>query len=92
MPTSPKSLPIIVDRLKHLVAGLDINVPADRIEDTMFLFEGGLGLDSFAVLELIVAIEAAFDMEFPEQDLTPESFLDLRTLGTVVARNLSSQT
>lgn len=64
---------------------------ADRIGDSTFLFEGGLGLDSFAVLELIVAIETDFGMEFPEQDLTPESFRDLRTLGTVVARNLPLQ-
>ena len=78
----------ITDRLKHLVAGLDIEADAHRIDETTSLFEGGLGLDSFAIVELIVAIEREFGIEFPEQDLTPESFQDLRTLGSVVARNL----
>ncbi len=79
-------LPAIIHRLKLLVAALDIEFDADEIDETMFLFEGGLGLDSFAVVELIVAIEQEFGIEFPEQDLTPELFQDLRTLGDVVAR------
>jgi acyl carrier protein len=91
MSTSGRSLPAIIDRLKHLVAGLDIQLGVDQIDETVFLFEGGLGLDSFAVVDLIVAIEEEFGIEFPEPDLTPESFQDLRTLGTVVAGNLPRQ-
>ena len=83
------ALPEIIDRLKLLVAGLDVQLAADQIEDTTFLFEGGLGLDSFAVVELIVAIEQNFAIEFPEEDLSPESFQDLRTLAGVVARSAS---
>jgi acyl carrier protein len=91
MPTWSSAETGIIDRLKQLVAALDIDLGAGQIEETTFLFEGGLGLDSFAVLELIVAVEQEFGMEFPEADLTPESFQDLRTLGSVVARNLAPQ-
>ena len=81
-----ESKPAIIQRLKELIGGLDIHLSADQIDETMFLFEGGLGLDSFAVLEIIVGIEQEFGIEFPEEDLTPESFQDLRALGDVVAR------
>jgi len=88
MATYARSPDAIIDQLKHLVAGLDIQASPDQIDETVPLFEGGLGLDSFAVLELIVGIEREFAIEFPEQDLTPDSFRDLRTLGQIIARNL----
>ncbi len=89
MPHSDDRLRSIIDRLRHLFIELDVSFDADRIEDTTFLFEGGLGLDSFAVVELITLIERDFSFEFPEADLIPESFQDLRTIGAVIARNIS---
>jgi acyl carrier protein len=92
MPTSASAAvtagTTIIDRLKHLVAALDIMMSAEQIDETTLLFEGGLGLDSFAVLELIVGIEREFGIEFPEADLAPDSFKDLRSLGGVLARIL----
>jgi len=86
-----RSLAEIIDRLKQLVAQLDVQVAAGEIGETTFLFEGGVGLDSFAILELIAAIEQEFDIEFQEEDLTPDSFQDLQTLGGVIARNLAGR-
>jgi len=88
MPQSADPMPAIVARLKQLVADLDVRLMADEIGETTFLFEGGVGLDSYAVVELIGAIEAAFAFEFPEAELTPDSFHDIRTLAAVVGRNL----
>ena len=42
---SAEVLPAIIDRLKQFVAALDIHVAADQIDDTTYMFEGGLGLD-----------------------------------------------
>ena len=78
----------IIGELKQLLAGLDIRLAVERIEDTTPLFDGGLGLDSFAVVEFIISIEENFAFEFRKSDLVPESFRDLRTLGAVVASNL----
>lgn len=88
MPPPDDRLPAIIDRLRHLLAELDVRLPAGPIDETTFFFEGGLGLDSFAVVELIVLVERDFAFEFPESDLRPESFENLRALGTVIAKNL----
>ena len=91
----PKSMPpddqlrAIIAELKQLIAGLDAQLPADPIEDTTLLFEGGLGLDSFAVLELIISVEESFGIEFDKSDLVPDSFRSLYTLSTVIAENLA---
>jgi acyl carrier protein len=82
-------LPDIIDRLKRLVlTELDVRLSVEQIEESTPLFEGGMGLDSFAVVELIGLIERDFAFEFPESDLTSESFSDLRTLGGVIVGNL----
>jgi acyl carrier protein len=84
-------LPEIVERLKSTLTTLDVRLPADRIEDTTLLFDGGLGLDSFAIIELIGLVERSFAFEFAESDLCPESFTDVITLGRVIARSTAPQ-
>ncbi len=91
MPISASHLAVIMARMKPLIAGLDIQLPAGQIDEANPLFEGGLGLDSVAVVELIGSIEREFGIEFPEQDLTPESFQNLGTLASVVASNVPLQ-
>jgi acyl carrier protein len=88
MPPSSSRASAVIDRLKRLVAQLDVRLGDEPVDETTFLFEGGLGLDSFAVGELIILIEQEFGFEFPESDLTPDAFHDLRTLGAVVSANL----
>ena len=80
-------LPEIIERLKSTLTKLDIRLPADRIEETTSLFDGGLGLDSFAIVELIGLVEQSFAFEFAESDLRPESFTDVITLGRVIANS-----
>jgi acyl carrier protein len=85
---SDDPLASVIDELKQLLTGLDVRLAVERIDDTTHLFDGGLGLDSFAVVEFIISIEENFAFEFQKSDLIPESFRDLRTLGAVVAANL----
>ena len=87
MPQSDDRLSDVIERLKRNLTELDVRVAADQIEDTTLLFDGGLGLDSFAIIELIGLVERNFAFEFPESDLRPESFTDVITLGRVIARN-----
>jgi len=64
------------------VAGPD-RTPADAGPDTP-IREGGFWLDSVALLELIVAAESEFGVEFdPTRDFEEEP---LRTVGSLAAR------
>jgi acyl carrier protein len=80
-------LPNILAGLKRALSELDVRVTMDQIDDTTRLFDGGLGLDSFAIVELIVRVEQEFSFEFHESDLRPEVFVDVITLANVIARN-----
>lgn len=54
------------------------------------LFDGGLELDSFAVVDLVTRIEAHFGFRLSDDDFRPENFADFRTLGGVVERMLGA--
>ncbi|HEY4121495.1 MAG TPA: acyl carrier protein [Byssovorax sp.] len=49
------------------------------LDASTHVFEGGLGLDSFAAVELIAQIEEACGMQFSDDDFAPEHF----TLGNL---------
>ena len=44
------------------------------------------GLSSMAMVKLMLAVEAAFDITIPDADLTPENFRSVGALETLVAR------
>jgi len=44
------------------------------------------GLDSFAVVNVMLALEERFAFEFPEQDLTRETFSSIRKIAAVIQR------
>ena len=44
------------------------------------------GLTSMAMVRLMLAVEAAFDIAIPDADLNPENFRSVRALETLVAR------
>ena len=48
------------------------------------LLEGGLELDSVELLELVVAIEEAFGTTIEDNELTPELFVSIGSLGRFV--------
>ena len=80
----------IVSRLKSLIAGeLDVNIKPEQIADDAAFFEGGLGIDSIAIVELISLVEEEFGVQFSDDDLVPESFANLGALADLVARRLS---
>lgn len=54
------------------------------------VFEGGLELDSFAVVDLITKVEARFGIQLSDDDFSMENFADLETLAAVVDRYLAA--
>jgi acyl carrier protein len=63
-------------------------VPADHIDEDAPLLDGGVGLDSVMLVDLIATIERRLDFEFQVSDLRPRSFASLTALAQVVAARL----
>ncbi len=55
------------------------------------IFEGGLELDSFAVVAMVTQIEQHFGMQLSDDDFRPENFADIKTLAGVVGGYMPSQ-
>ena len=45
-----------------------------------------LGLTSMGMVKLMLAIEVAFDLSVPDEDLHPDNFRSVRTIGALVSR------
>jgi acyl carrier protein len=76
----------IVDRLRYLVAEkMDLSIRPEEIDPDAELLDGGLMLDSLAIVKLIALSEREFQIEFGEGDLLMESFASLRALAGVIA-------
>jgi len=60
-----------------------------RLEATSPLSDAGL--DSMAVMQLLLLIEDRFALWLPEADLTHENFASIRSLAQAVARRLAER-
>ena len=81
-----------VEQLKVIIADeLDVNLTKEEIDDNAPLFEGGLGLDSIVIVELISLIEEKFGIEFADTELSPEYFSNLHVLAEFVSEKLASR-
>jgi acyl carrier protein len=59
-----------------------LSVPADNLEPEADLFAAGL--NSFATVNVMLALEDRFDIEFPDRLLRRESFRSIASLVRVV--------
>ena len=75
----------IEDRIKRvIVRTLSLEIEPEEIGDEDQLFEGALGLDSEATIEIIVGLEGEFGVEFEDEDLRPELFDSVRAMAEYV--------
>ena len=63
---------------EELVERLELEVEPEDIDDDTFLFGGGLQLDSIDSMEIIIGMQARFDVMIEEDDIEP-----LRTINTL---------
>jgi acyl carrier protein len=81
----------IVTQLKDIIVNkLDVNLTYDEIDENVSLFEDGLGLDSIAIVNLIVFIEKEFSIAIPDDKLEADLFKNLITLADFVRQRLSN--
>jgi acyl carrier protein len=84
---SPDDVIARIITLTVQIAGPE-RTPREVGPDTM-LTEGGFWLDSVALLEVIVACEAEFAVEFDsEEDLTTQALESVGSLAEVIRRKL----
>ena len=77
----------IIQQIKHiLVEDMQLNVVSDEIPNDYSLLEGGLGLDSILIAELIARIEDRFGLHFDDRVLDVELFNNLTLLAGFVAQ------
>ncbi|HKZ05725.1 MAG TPA: acyl carrier protein [Methylomirabilota bacterium] len=83
---------MILDRLEKLVRELAGSARASGALDASTpLRDGGLWLDSVALLELVVAVEREFRVDFEPSDLSDASLRTLGSLADVIERRLAGR-
>ena len=65
---------------------MQLNVVSDEIPDDYSLLEGGLGLDSILIAELIARIEDRFGLRFDDRVLDVKLFNNLTLLAGFIAQ------
>jgi acyl carrier protein len=74
-----------IEQLKQMLAeDLNLPIPLEQIDPDAPLLDGGLNLDSLAIVDLITLTERDFGVHFGEDDLTMDVFASLRTLATAI--------
>lgn len=72
----------IIRELLSKHGGLPVSV--DQLEDTSDLYEAGLS--SFASVQLMLALEEEFDVEFPENLLNRKSFSSIQAIAEALGQ------
>lgn len=89
--TSTTAQQTLKDRVKQaIISGLNLQVAPEDLADDESLF-GGLGADSTAALEIVVAIEEEFSLEIDDEDLTEELLSSVATLTAYVEQAIADK-
>jgi len=74
-----------------LVEALVLNIEPTRIGDNEILFDGYLGVDSVAAIEILAHLEDVFEIEIEDQDIDLAFFKTVDSLAKVVERHIAKQ-
>ena len=87
-PTAFSELPDLEQELLELVEEHLLDV-SHGLEPGSSL--AAAGLDSMAIMQLLLLIEDRFGLWLPEEDLTHENFACIRSLAAAVSRRLAAR-
>lgn len=77
-------------KLKEIVLNdLDVNIEAQEIDDTVSLYDDGIGLDSIAIINFIVLVEERFNISFEENEISARLFSNIQSLGEFILSKLT---
>lgn len=78
------------DQIRKLIADRKVvSVDVASLSDTDDLYEAGLS--SFASIQFMLALEDAFDIEFPERMLTRKTFSSIAAIDRSISELLSEK-
>lgn len=81
----------IIARLKQIIVEeLDVNLKLEEIDETVSLFEDGIGLDSVAIMDFVTLIEERFGFQFSDSELNIDSFRNLQILANFISIKVPS--
>ena len=69
----------VVDVVQRLLVERSINRPVHPNDDLRTI-----GLTSLDMVNLMLSVEAEFDLEIPEVDITPANFRSISTISTLI--------
>ncbi len=80
----------VKDKVKAIITNdLDVNIDATHIDDEVSLYDDGLGLDSIAIINLIVLVEKKFDISFDENEISAKLFSNINSLASSIGAKLA---
>jgi len=79
-------LPDVTNLKTILLARLETVIDSDTVDANTPLLEGGLDLDSIALMELITTIEDQYEVAFSEEDFELENFSTLAAIASLLER------
>lgn len=81
----------VIEQLKVIISEeLDVNLKPEDIDESVSLFEDGLGFDSVIIVELIALTEEKFGIQFSDDELSIESFGNLNVLAECIIKKQSA--
>ena len=78
------SAPVLRARLRALIGQILDKSDGQSLPVDARLSE--LGMSSIKMVNLMLAVEAAFDLTIPESEIKPENFLSIATIEALVLR------
>lgn len=85
-----QSLDSIKEKLREvIVEDLDANIDAGGLRDDVSLYDDGLGLDSIAIINLIVLVEKKFDINFEEHEISSNIFSSIDQLSRFISSKVN---
>lgn len=79
----------LVDEVRQIVRDVDASGSAASVGDTDSLLAAAV-IDSTAMIDLICALEARFQIRLNDDDLTPENFDSILTICDLVQRKIGT--
>ena len=85
-------VPTLEQQIKQrLVETLELGTSADKIDDAMPLFDGGLGLDSVDALEVAAMLSMHFNVEINDRETARTILSSVGAIAAHIRRQVTPQ-